>query len=53
MGSRIAERIGEGWEGSIVDLVVAVCEWTEDENEIFDEIDALLASGRVRLLPVL
>jgi len=40
---------GEGLEASLVDLVLAACELSEDETEIADRVDALLHSGRVRL----
>jgi hypothetical protein len=36
-------------EASVVDLVVAISELTEDESELCDQLDALLDSGRVRL----
>jgi hypothetical protein len=38
-------------EASLVELVVAVSEVTEDETEIFECVDRLVASGRVRLRP--
>jgi hypothetical protein len=36
-------------EGSLIDLIVAASECSEDEAEIFDLIDGLLESGRVAL----
>ena len=41
----------ESLESSLVELVVAVSESSEDESEIFDRMDALLESGRIRILP--
>jgi len=38
-------------EVSLVELVVAVCEGSEDESEIFDRMDELLASDRIRVRP--
>ena len=38
-------------EASLVELVVAVSEVTEDETEIFECVDRLVASGKVRLRP--
>ncbi|MGH0037152.1 MAG: hypothetical protein ACQGVK_19180 [Myxococcota bacterium] len=40
-------------EASVVDLVLAVSELTEDEMELGDQLDTLLDSGRVRLQRVL
>jgi len=39
----------EAIQASLVELVVAVSECTEDEGEIRDRLDGLLASGRVQL----
>jgi hypothetical protein len=41
----------ESLEASLVELVVAVSECSEDEGEIFDRMDDLLESGRTRILP--
>jgi hypothetical protein len=41
----------ESLEASLVELVVAVSECSEDESEIFDRMDVLLESGRIRILP--
>lgn len=38
-------------ETSLVELVVAACECSEDAGEIADKVDHLLASGRVTLRP--
>jgi hypothetical protein len=38
-------------ELSFVELVVAASEQSEDEQEVADLVDGLLASGRVRLRP--
>jgi hypothetical protein len=40
-------------EASVIDLVLAISELTEDETELTDQLDALLDSGRVRLQRVL
>ncbi len=47
----ILARHEEVVEASFIELVVAASECSEDENEIFDLVDGLLGSGRVRLLP--
>jgi hypothetical protein len=41
----------EPLEASLVELVLAASAVSEDENEIFDWVDGLLAGGRVRLRP--
>ncbi|MCZ6462712.1 MAG: hypothetical protein O7A09_00105 [Proteobacteria bacterium] len=38
-------------EASLVELVLAASECSEDESEIADHLDELLASGRVQLQP--
>ncbi len=37
---------------SIVDVVLAASECSEDESEIFDLVDDFVASGRVELAPL-
>ena len=39
----------EALEASVVDLVLAISELTEDEMELGDQLDALVTSDRVRL----
>ncbi len=40
----------EGEELSIVELVVAACEFSEDQGEIADLVDGLVETERVRLV---
>lgn len=40
-------------EMSLVDLVLILSEFSEDEGEIFDRVDNLVGSGRVHLTPIL
>ncbi len=46
---RDALENAESLEASIVDLVLAVSELTEDEFELRDAVDDLIDSGRVRI----
>lgn len=43
----------EALDASVVDLVLAASELTEDETELCDHVARLLSSGRVRLQRVL
>jgi hypothetical protein len=38
---------GDQQELSLVELVVAACEFSEDETEVADLVDGLIATGRV------
>ena len=41
---------GESLELSVVELVVAACEFSDDQGEISDLIDGLVETERVRLV---
>jgi len=47
--TREALEGAEAIQASLVELVIAVSECTEDEGEIRDRLDGLLESGRVQL----
>lgn len=41
----------ESVETTLVELVLAACEWSEDQGEIADLVDWLVAERAVRLVP--
>jgi len=42
-------ELADGIEATLVELVVAACECSEDEQEICDLVDEAVESGRVQL----
>ena len=41
----------DGCEMSLVDLVLLACDVSEDESEVNDIVDGLIARGAARILP--
>ena len=46
------EAGGAAIQTTLVDLVLTACEWSDDQTEIADLVDVLVASGDVHLVPV-